>query len=928
MQVRYFFAASAAAISIASFGTAAQAQSTGSVEFENPIVVTGTKSDKAVGGITVPDTSKAKGVLTQEYIARQTPGNSILNTINALPGVNFQNNDPFGSAGGTLSIRGFDSSRIALTFDGIPLNDTGNYAVFSNQQIDPELIENVNVNYGSTDVDSPSAAASGSTVNYRVRKPSDDFAVQGVMSIGDYNFFRTFAVIDTGVFSSVGTKAFISASQAENNWFVNDFGKVKKKQINGRIYQPIGSNGDFISVAAHYNENRNHFAGSAPLRIDSNVYSQSTALPYSTLFPGLVVGAVRTPGTGSNNRFPLLSSEIPYHVAVCTRATPVTGTADVETNSGCGTSFDERYNPSDTGNVRFSSKFTIADGLTLTVDPSYQFVKANGGGTTQAREGLRDINPSGGTAATTVCATTPSSATNNCRVGYFGGNPFVGRDLNGDGDMLDIVNVLAASQTNTDRVGLLASIKYDVAPGHTLRLNYSFDRGVHRQTGEIGLLDANGVPLDVFPVNSGIVGGNGQLIEKRDRRSIAMLNQISGEYRGEFFDKSLIVTLGVRAPFMKRDLTNYCFTSSASGNVECFGRDAGIQSDATTQNPYTLNTTTGLPNTGSWAVPQNRVYKYDAILPNLGFVYKPGGNFSIFANYSKGLQVPGTDALYNAFFYPVGSTQANPVPETTANFDGGVRYTSRKVQAMIGPWFTRFTNRLASAFDPETQQTVYRNLGTVDKYGVDANISFTPVPNLTIQAFGSYLKSKIQNDVQIGTCPATLTAANTTVNCTVAGAPIYALTAGKRESGASVYSFGTRLQATFGPVDLAVQMKRTGERYLNDQNLPALACTATLVNAICPTVANTPTTYTGTRGIQYQVYGATAPAYTLVDIDARINLENIGAKGKSYFQLNVQNVFDKLYVGGSAGGATTQFSLPFAQIGAPRTFIGTLSIGF
>ena len=84
-------------------------------------------------------------MLTQEFISRQTPGNSILDTINSLPGVSFQNNDPFGSAGGTLTIRGFDSSRIALTFDGVPLNDTGNYALYSNQQLDPELIEQVNV---------------------------------------------------------------------------------------------------------------------------------------------------------------------------------------------------------------------------------------------------------------------------------------------------------------------------------------------------------------------------------------------------------------------------------------------------------------------------------------------------------------------------------------------------------------------------------------------------------------------------------------------------------------------------------------------------------------------------------------------------------------------------------------------------------------
>ncbi|MDQ2765013.1 MAG: TonB-dependent receptor plug domain-containing protein, partial [Pseudomonadota bacterium] len=135
---------------------AAYAQSTGSADLDGDIVVTA-RSTKGVGGVQIPDTSKAKGVLTQEFIAHQTPGNSILDTINSLPGVSFQNNDPFGSAGGTLTIRGFDASRIGLTFDGIPLNDTGNYAVYSNQQLDPELIEQVSVNYGSTDVDSPTA---------------------------------------------------------------------------------------------------------------------------------------------------------------------------------------------------------------------------------------------------------------------------------------------------------------------------------------------------------------------------------------------------------------------------------------------------------------------------------------------------------------------------------------------------------------------------------------------------------------------------------------------------------------------------------------------------------------------------------------------------------------------------------------------------
>jgi iron complex outermembrane receptor protein len=113
------------------------AQSTGSVEFEKQaIVVTGTRA-RDVGGVVTPDTSKAKVVLTQEMIARQAPGQTILDTINLVPGVSFQNNDAYGTSGGTLNIRGFDSSRISLTFDGIPLNDSGNYAIFSNHSFEP-----------------------------------------------------------------------------------------------------------------------------------------------------------------------------------------------------------------------------------------------------------------------------------------------------------------------------------------------------------------------------------------------------------------------------------------------------------------------------------------------------------------------------------------------------------------------------------------------------------------------------------------------------------------------------------------------------------------------------------------------------------------------------------------------------------------------
>ena len=43
--------------------------------------------------------------------------------------------------------------------------------------------------------------------------------------------------------------------------------------------------------------------------------------------------------------------------------------------------------------------------------------------------------------------------------GFLGGNAYAGRDLNGDGDKLDQVTVVAPSQTHTDRYGVIAGLR-------------------------------------------------------------------------------------------------------------------------------------------------------------------------------------------------------------------------------------------------------------------------------------------------------------------------------------------------------------------------------------------------------------------------------------------------------------------------------------
>ena len=280
-----------------------------------------------------------------------------------------------------------------------------------------------------TDVDSPTASAVGGTINIRTREPADDFGVTMTLTAGDIfaegnnaNYDRSrlygrgFVMIDTGDITGMGTKAFASASFTRYNNPFNNYGVVEKQQYNGRIWQDIGDNGDFVAIAGHYNQNRNNFFGSVPLRVDPDF----------------------EPGSGFTNRFPATKEERFYEINYpCTVEGPTPGTAGSDNN--CGAEFDRRFNPSNTGNIRGSSRFTLADGLILTVDPSYQYVKANGGGDEELLEGTRDV---GGVDMT----------------GFIGGRYYFGRDLNGDGDTLDEVTGHDPSQTRTRRFGVIANL--------------------------------------------------------------------------------------------------------------------------------------------------------------------------------------------------------------------------------------------------------------------------------------------------------------------------------------------------------------------------------------------------------------------------------------------------------------------------------------
>lgn len=816
---------------------AASAQSTGTEATEvSDVVVTGQRGPRNLDGLAVAETvAKTRNTVNQEFIATQAAGQTILQTLNLTPGLSFTNADPYGSSGGNIRLRGFDGARVSLTFDGIPLNDTGNYSSYTNQQMDPELIERASVNTGSTDVDSPTASATGGTINYVTLRPTTDMGgwVQG--SLGDFNYRRMMGLFNTGEFGPWGTSAWFAASYQNYDKF-KGIGELEKVQYNARIWQPLGDNGDFVALSGHYNENRNN---------NYNGPNLGTATGFCDVAKTQVcIDQVNDPA----NPFGWGIDFDRTYVAPTVRG----GVADNDTN---GTNYwGLRINPSNTGNIRGNSRFTLMDGLTLTVDPSFQYTLANGG-TQQAVLSETDLLLRG----------TKTTG---------------GVDLNGDGDILDRVRVMTPSNTNTHRYGLNSSLIWEMNENHRLRAAYALDWGRHRQTGNYGFVDfsnpSNPSFVDEFggrnEEDNRVINLDGYDLQSRDRLSIASLNQFSLEYRGRFLQEALTVTLGVRAPFFKRELNQNCYTQNASSNVLCTSETP----NATLAN----GNVTFAGRTAQYIAPYEREVKFDDILPNVGATYRFGEGHSVFGSYSESLSAPRTDSLYAVTRFADGSI-GNPTvqPETSKNIDLGYRYTTSTIVAQASVFQNQFDNRIVSTFDEDLGQFVDRNVGSVESLGFEASLGWQPTENLNLYGTVSLLDSELQDDYIYN----------------AAGAQLQ--TKGKKQVETPEQMFSLRASYKFNDVFSAgVQGKYTGERWVTDVN------------------------------------DLKVDAFTVVDLDARFDFSTLGLEG-TYLQLNVINLFDEQYYStlGTRASATPGqlgYSRPFAGVGAPRTVMASIRYSF
>jgi iron complex outermembrane receptor protein len=801
--------------------SSALAQSTATQVQE--LVVTGARGLPSVAGvITQVQEAKDESIVNHEFFERQQAGQNFAQLINLLPGVNYSSEDATGNLSGDLRIHAFDGNHIGVTIDGVPVNDSGNYAIFPGEYLTQEVTDHITVNMGSTSVDSPTASAVGGTVDLISKVPPKTMGLIVQPTVGSNNFTRYYVEGDTGEIGPLGTRAYLALNYDHASKFVGG-GDLMKEGFDARIYQPLKGS-DFVSLAASYVLEHNYFYDtSSPAQFDQPALGiGKNNLDYNSLWvaPTARAGVVDTPPFGTGP-------------AINKGSTPGLEQGNDPFGGGLeGNFWGLHPNPVIFGTIRGTSKFSLNDKLTFTFDPSFFYTLANGGGAFSTSEKDPRL------------------------IGSKVGSP--GVDLNGDGDTLDTVILYGPSNTNTRRYGLLTALLYDMDEHNHFSLAYTFDDAHHRQTGELGYVDpVTGLPGSVFGGKDGwgstkVRTADGSILRTRDRASVAMLNQVAANYIGKFMDDRLHINVGLRAPFFKRELNQFCYTLNGT-TVVCdtvspalvqAAYNAGVAAGNTTAlstllfgptgTKITVDPVTHAPN---FRFPFRQTFNFSKVLPNAGVTYRLNDDQMVYATYAQGFSAPKTDDLYS-------STTAVVQPETSDSYAAGWRYQSPAITTSASIWDVIYKNRIVQSFDPnDPTLSIDRNIGQVDIYGLDLEAGAHPFEHFSIYASANFTKSDVKSNEIVAA---------------VGGVAFALPTKGKELVLTPKKAFTMRAQYDFDWLSAGLQLKYSDKRFVDDMNTASL------------------------------------PDYTTLNFDARMPVSWWGMKN-TYLQFNIYNLTNTRY---------------------------------
>lgn len=457
------------------------------------ITIVGEGNKLGAGQMLNEDAVKGRSTVTKAATEKDRATGNPYQALALLPGINTFNHDATGLFGGGLNVRGFGADQLGFTINGVPVNDSGNYAVYPQEYADQENLCTQSVAQGTPDVESPHAGATGGNVGITSCDPENKRRVRIGQTFGSLSLKRSYVRFDTGRFADDKAKVFISLSHTEADKWKGQ-GTAKKDHLDAAFRWDLSDDHKILGSVLYNRAINNNIANASLAQLAANGYNYD----FSTSF---------TPG----------------------HLTPVRGTAQNET--GPSPQFYKlSFNPFENAIVSLSGSFKIANETYLKVQPYFWYGFGNGGVQQTALSETAFLNTTTG------------------RTG-------AGVDLNGDGDTLDRIIVARGSVTRTLRPGVTMEVNRTMGD-HQLRVGVWFERANHRQTQPAVAVSANGDPYTVWLNKGQIQRPDGSYYQGRDWETVSTAYQAYVSDSWSFMGDRGLLTVGLRTPNVTRDVTS------------------------------------------------------------------------------------------------------------------------------------------------------------------------------------------------------------------------------------------------------------------------------------------------------------------------------------------------------------------------------------
>jgi len=300
----------------------------------------------AGGGYMVQEESiKGRSTVTKEALDKQTATGNAIDKLKYTPGLNISSEDNTGLSGFRFTMRGLNSDQVGMSVDGMPINDSGNYALYSNLLGDPENIDQIFVTQGSSEADGPHIGSSGGNIGIVTIRPTKETGAFVKQVMGSNATRKTFARLNTGEVN--GLSNWLSASHTEGQMWRGS-GAVRADKVEWNSFFDAGD-GNTANLILKYHEQ------------DNNSYSQLTKAQFQ-----------------QNGR----------------KYDPYPATPTVGANGKYNSYYALAQNPFQTFTAVLNTQLKLADNLALSVIPYYYW--GNGSGVGSSSYALNSGSNQGG----------------------------------------------------------------------------------------------------------------------------------------------------------------------------------------------------------------------------------------------------------------------------------------------------------------------------------------------------------------------------------------------------------------------------------------------------------------------------------------------------------------------------------------------------